>query len=68
MMNVNEIYLGDCRQLLDNLKDSSIDNVISDIPYGISFEDWDVLHDNTNSALLGSSPAQIESLKLVVNL
>ena len=26
--------------------------------YGISYDDWDVLHSNTNSALLGSSPAQ----------
>ncbi len=32
--------------------------ILSDIPYGIGAEDWDVLHQNTNSALLGSSPAQ----------
>ena len=31
----------------------------SDIPYGISLNDWDVLHNNTNSALLGQSPAQV---------
>ena len=63
-MKVNEIYLGDCRDLLDRLPDSSIDNIISDIPYGIGFEDWDVLHQNNNSALLGSSPAQIKSGKI----
>ncbi len=31
---------------------------MSDIPYGINLDEWDVLHNNTNSALLGSSPAQ----------
>ena len=32
--------------------------ILSDIPYGIGAEEWDVLHDNNNSAYLGSSPAQ----------
>lgn len=40
------------------LKDDSIHLILSDIPYGIGAEDWDVLHGNNNSALLGSSPAQ----------
>ena len=38
--------------------------ILSDIPYGISFDEWDVLHNNTNSALLGSSPAQEKSGKI----
>ena len=63
-MKVNEIYLGDCRNLLDDLGDNFIDNVISDIPYGINLDEWDVLHQNTNSALLGSSPAQIKAGKI----
>lgn len=41
-----------------SLAESSIHLIASDIPYGIGVEEWDVLHDNTNSALLGSSPAQ----------
>jgi len=40
------------------LQDASIHLILSDIPYGIGADDWDVLHHNTNSALLGSSPAQ----------
>lgn len=36
----------------------SIHVCVSDIPYGINLADWDVLHNNTNSALLGQSPAQ----------
>jgi site-specific DNA-methyltransferase (adenine-specific) len=35
--------------------------ILSDIPYGIGAEEWDVLHNNTNSAYLGSSPAQKKS-------
>lgn len=43
---------------MKSLPSESIHAIISDIPYGIGAEDWDVLHNNTNSALLGSSPAQ----------
>ena len=35
-----------------------MDLILSDIPYGIGLGDWDVLHDNRNSAYLGASPAQ----------
>jgi site-specific DNA-methyltransferase (adenine-specific) len=61
---MNEDYLdriirGDCRDHIPRLADNSIELFLSDIPYGISLDDWDVLHDNTNSALLGQSPAQI---------
>lgn len=49
---------GNCLDLMKDIPDGSVDAVISDIPYGISFSEWDVLHTNTNSALLGSSPAQ----------
>jgi site-specific DNA-methyltransferase (adenine-specific) len=43
---------------IEALEDNSVHLILSDIPYGIGAEDWDVLHDNTNSAYLGSSPAQ----------
>lgn len=55
---LNKITPGDCRDHLASLADGSIDLFLSDIPYGISLDDWDVLHNNTNSALLGQSPAQ----------
>ena len=55
------IWLGDSIELLDEIPDDSIDAIISDIPYGISLQDWDVLHDNMNSALLGTSEAQKEA-------
>lgn len=55
---INLITLGDCLNLIPKLNNNSIDLFLSDIPYGISLDDWDVLHRNTNSALLGKSPAQ----------
>ena len=55
---INKVTLGDCVNHIPSLEDESIHLLLSDIPYGISLDDWDVLHGNTNSALLGSSPAQ----------
>ena len=55
---LNTITLGDCVDYIPNLENESVHLLLSDIPYGISLDDWDVLHGNTNSALLGSSPAQ----------
>ena len=55
---INEIIEGDSLSVLKKIDDKSIDAIISDIPYGISYEEWDILHNNTNSALLGSSSAQ----------
>ncbi len=54
----NQIIQLDCVTAIRELPDNSVHLILSDIPYGIGTEDWDVLHDNTNSAYLGSSPAQ----------
>lgn len=43
---------------IEAIADDSIHSIISDIPYGISYDDWDVLHNNSNSALGGTSSAQ----------
>jgi site-specific DNA-methyltransferase (adenine-specific) len=59
MIELNRIYHGDCLDLIPLLDDGSVDCVVSDIPYGIGLDGWDVLHRNTNSALLGQSPAQV---------
>ena len=53
-----KIVCGDAIKLLERVKPNSIHLVLSDIPYGIALDEWDVLHANTNSALLGKSPAQ----------
>ena len=54
----NSIINKDCFEVLPNISPNSIDLFLSDIPYGINLDEWDVLHKNTNSALLGASPAQ----------
>ncbi|MEW6359974.1 MAG: site-specific DNA-methyltransferase [Planctomycetota bacterium] len=54
----NSVVATDGIAAVKQLKTSSVHLILSDIPYGIGVDEWDVLHDNTNSALLGSSPAQ----------
>ena len=56
----NSILCADSLSLIKDLPDNSIHLILSDIPYGIGAEDWDVLHANTNSAYMGKSPAQVK--------
>ncbi len=54
----NSVMVTDGIVAVRQLDTSSVHLILSDIPYGIGADEWDVLHNNTNSALLGSSPAQ----------
>lgn len=58
ILHMNKVIQGDSVSLIKDMPSSSAHLILSDIPYGIGADEWDVLHDNTNSALLGSSPAQ----------
>ena len=49
---------GDAIELVKKVQTSSVHMILSDIPYGISLDGWDILHSNTNSSLLGVSPSQ----------
>ncbi len=55
---INSITMTDGIMAVRELQEASVHLILSDIPYGIGADEWDVLHSNTNSALLGSSPAQ----------
>lgn len=55
---LDAIIESDCIGGLNVVPDNSVHAIISDIPYGIGAEDWDVLHSNSNSAYRGVSPAQ----------
>ncbi len=57
----NSVTLGDGIAAVKTMEDSSVHLILSDIPYGIGADDWDVLHNNTNSAFLGTSPAQVKA-------
>lgn len=54
----NKAHTADSIEAIKEIPNDTIHLILSDIPYGIGAEDWDVLHDNTNSAFLGTSPAQ----------
>lgn len=58
---MSKVICGDSIIEIKKISDESIHLILSDIPYGISYDEWDVLHNNTNSALLGKSPAQDKS-------
>lgn len=58
---MSNIICGDSIQEIKKVASDSIHLILSDIPYGISYDEWDVLHNNTNSSLLGKSPAQEKS-------
>ncbi len=58
---MDDIILGNSIEVIKNIPDITVHAIISDIPYGIGCDDWDVLHHNTNKAYGGASLAQIEA-------
>lgn len=58
---IDTIIHGNSIEVIKTIEDNSIHAIISDIPYGIGYEDWDVLHSNTNTAYGGASEAQKEA-------
>lgn len=58
---MGRVELGDSIQLIKSVDTESVHLILSDIPYGINYDKWDVIHNNTNSSLLGKSPAQEKS-------
>ncbi|NJL29574.1 MAG: site-specific DNA-methyltransferase [Thermoanaerobaculia bacterium] len=58
---LNTVFQADGIDAVREMAGASVHLILSDIPYGIGVEDWDVLHNNTNSALLGASPAQAKA-------
>jgi site-specific DNA-methyltransferase (adenine-specific) len=55
---LDSVSVADGIAAVRDLAGASIHLILSDIPYGIGADAWDVLHSNSNSALLGRSPAQ----------
>jgi site-specific DNA-methyltransferase (adenine-specific) len=42
MLEVNQIYHGDCLEVMKDIDDKSIDLVLTDPPYGIGLDVWDI--------------------------
>lgn len=60
-MKIDCFYNEDSIVGLSRIPTNSIHSIISDIPYGINYDEWDVLHSNTNSGLGGSSLSQTKN-------
>lgn len=43
MYNRNSVLLGDCLELMQDIKDKSIDMILCDLPYGTTACKWDVI-------------------------
>lgn len=41
MLKSNEIYLGDCLEVMKQIDDKSIDMILCDLPYGVTSCKWD---------------------------
>lgn len=41
MLEINKIHLGDCLELMNDIKDKSIDMILCDLPYGTTKAKWD---------------------------
>ena len=48
---LNKLIVGDCIKGIKEIPDEFVHLILSDIPYGIGAEDWDVLHDNKKFCL-----------------
>ena len=59
MTEIDTLIHGDSIEILKTFPENFVHAIISDIPYGIGCDEWDILHSNTNSAYGGSSPAQV---------
>lgn len=42
-LRVNEVYFGDCLDLMDSIDEESIDMILCDLPYGKTRNQWDIL-------------------------
>lgn len=55
---MDNIILGNSIDIVKTFTENSIHAIVSDIPYGIGYDDWDILHNNQNTAFGGASEAQ----------
>ena len=60
-MVIDNIFSGDSIEIIKTIPDAMVHAIISDIPYGIGCDDWDILHNNKNTAYGGASFAQLEA-------
>ena len=42
MLEVNQVHMGNCLDLMPLIADASVDMILCDLPYGITACDWDI--------------------------
>ena len=70
-MKTNICYLGDCLEVMKEIKDKSIDMILTDPPYGINYQSnmrtksdkFDVLQNDNNEMRFVSYPEMFRVLK-----
>ena len=45
MLGINNIYLGDCLEIMKDIEDNSIDFILTDLPFGVTAPSWDKVID-----------------------
>jgi len=67
-MELNKIYQGDCRDLIKNLDDKSMDVCLTDFPYGVNYEykSWNDTQENLKQLIDDLMPELFRVSKLVV--
>lgn len=45
MLNLNEIYHGNCLEIMKQIDDKSVDMILADLPYNVTHQDYDILID-----------------------
>jgi len=45
LIKTNEIYLGDCLDVMKAIEDKSVDMILCDLPYGVTWAKWDSVLD-----------------------
>jgi site-specific DNA-methyltransferase (adenine-specific) len=48
MLTSNQIYLGDCLEVMKEIDNQSIDMILCDLPYGITACKWDIIIPQNN--------------------
>lgn len=43
MIELNNLYLGDCLDIMNNIDDKQVDLILADLPYNLTKNKWDIL-------------------------
>ena len=57
---IEQFIHGNSIEVVKSFENDYVHSIISDIPYGICYNEWDVLHNNTNTALEELPPLKLK--------